>query len=312
MKTVLRVLFYLFLLIIVPIAIFLSFSYRKDIAVEDLQKKYSFEDSRYIDIMGMNAHYRVSGSGEPIVLLHGTGASLYDWEDWTKILDDHYQVISMDLPAFGLTGPHPDAQYSTEMYLEFIRQLLDKIGIEKAHFGGNSFGGYLSWNFALKYPEKVNKLILVNASGYPKDEEDKDILAFRLANSDFASWALQKITPRALIRKTLKDVFEDNRQVSKERINRAMDLLRRNGNRKAIMDRIRQLQYVNSEQIPQIKNPALILWGDKDKLTHVKYAQRYDQNLPNSKLIIYKNIGHVPMLEIPLVSAKDVLTFLKE
>jgi pimeloyl-ACP methyl ester carboxylesterase len=88
----------------------------------------------------------------PVVLVHGTAASLHTWDDWTDSLKKDYRVIRMDIPAFGLTGPHPDADYSIEAYVAFLGQFLDQLDIDSMYLAGNSLGGNIAWNFAASLP----------------------------------------------------------------------------------------------------------------------------------------------------------------
>ena len=101
-----------------------------DISLEELKKKYANKDSKFINIDGLNVHYRDEGQGFPIVLIHGTAASLHTWDDWTKELSKSYRVIRMDIPAFGLTGPNESSDYSIPFYTKFVDSFLNKIEID--------------------------------------------------------------------------------------------------------------------------------------------------------------------------------------
>ena len=100
---------------------------RFDIPVEKLIGKYANKESKFIEIDGMKVHYRDEGKGIPVILLHGTAASLHTWDDWTSELKKSYRVIRLDLPAFGLTGPHPQRKYDIQTYVSFLHHFLQKI-----------------------------------------------------------------------------------------------------------------------------------------------------------------------------------------
>ena len=153
------------LLLILSVGLFLWLR-RADIPVDQLKGKYAPPPSQFVDIDGMNAHYRVEGQGPYLLLLHGTGASLHTWEPWVRVLSDSFTVVTVDLPAFGLTGPNAANDYSTGAYNRFINGLTDHLGMTHFHLGGNSLGGYISWNYALDYPQKVDRLILVSGFAY--------------------------------------------------------------------------------------------------------------------------------------------------
>ena len=113
---------FLFFLVLV-LGIYL---YSPDISVSELKKTYANQHSQFIEIDGMNVHYRDEGEGQAIVLLHGTGASLHTWDKWTDELKKTFRVIRLDLPAYGLTGPHPEKKYSLSDYSSFLNSFVDR------------------------------------------------------------------------------------------------------------------------------------------------------------------------------------------
>ncbi len=109
-----------------------------------LIEKYAQPPSQFIEIEGLNVHYRETGKGIPVVLLHGVASSLHTWRFWQPELAKHFRVISIDVPAFGLTGPFPDNLYSLKRYMKFFDELTEKLAIDSAYLVGNSFGGLLT------------------------------------------------------------------------------------------------------------------------------------------------------------------------
>jgi pimeloyl-ACP methyl ester carboxylesterase len=166
--------------------------------------------------MGMDIHYRDEGNQNdsiPLVLVHGTSSSLHTWDSIVPTLTDKKRVIRFDLPAFGLTGPSLERDYSISFYNKFIDSLLIKLGVKQYAIVGNSLGGSIAWNQALAYPDKVKQLILVNSGGYPKKNE-KGNIGFKLASIPVVGDVLVKFTPRALIRKSIEDVYSDKAKVN--------------------------------------------------------------------------------------------------
>jgi pimeloyl-ACP methyl ester carboxylesterase len=162
MKTLLRI----FLAILLILLLVLAFNIQPNRDMEALKAKYTNAESRFLELDGMQVHYRDEGQGYPIVLIHGTGASLHTWDAWTEDLKRHFRVIRMDLPAFGLTGPHPDRDYSLAQYVAFLDALAEKLNLSTFHLVGNSLGGSIAWLYAARHPEAVNKLILLDPGGY--------------------------------------------------------------------------------------------------------------------------------------------------
>jgi pimeloyl-ACP methyl ester carboxylesterase len=311
------------ILVILTALLFLLFGY-KDRSVESLKAKYAQAPSQFIEVNGMNVHYRDEGNPNdsvPLVLIHGTGSSLHTFDEWVKILSNDVlptqsilrgplRIVRMDIPAFGLTGPDPQHDYSMEKYVNFIDNFLVAKGIKQCILGGNSLGGQISWQFALAHPQKVTKLILIDAAGYAIKSQ-KPVLAFQVARMPVIKNCMTFITPYPLARKSVESVYADKTKVTDALVDRYFELTLRAGNRQAFVDRLNMLY--DTTIIPKIKTiqtPALVLWGEQDLLIPKENAHRFHDDLPNDTLVILKNVGHVPMEENPAESLKAVLDFL--
>ena len=311
-KWLMRILFSLLILTTLLIIYF----FRRDIPLDVLQKKYANVHSKFLPIMGMQVHYRDEGNSTdtlPIVLLHGTSSSLLTWDSVTLALTAQHRVIRFDLPGYGLTGPNPTGVYDFEYYNQFVDSFLMTLGVKQCILAGNSLGGGIAWHYALAHPEKVNRLILVDASGFPNRQATKGALGFKLAQVPVLNKLLSYITPKALVRKSLEDVYGDKKKVTDELVEQYFSLLLRSGNRKALIDRMRMGFGTNeAEKIKLIKVPTLIVWGETDQLIPVDDAQLFQQAIAGSKVIILIGVGHVPMEEVPGAFVAAVNTFLRE
>lgn len=304
---------YIALLLLLIIGGAILFNYHPDISIERLKAKYTYPDSRFVDIQNMQVHYRITGQGPALVLLHGTGASLHTWEGWTEELKKDFTVVSLDLPAFGLTGPFPDRDYQIRHYTEFLDAFTNALKLDSFALGGNSLGGLIAWRFALDYPQKVKELVLLDAAGIPRQESGESPLAFRLAKQPAIAAIMQKVTPKALFKKSLNEVYGDPDKVTPSLLQRYFELFRRPGNRQAYVDRINQEDVITDpDRLKEIDQPTLILWGETDAWIPVANAHAFAARLPNDTLLIYPEVGHLPMEEIPVQTAKDVRAFLKE
>ncbi|MEO0042228.1 MAG: 2-hydroxymuconate semialdehyde hydrolase [Bacteroidota bacterium] len=306
--------FALFFLLAATVLICLLFGYW-DKSVADLKPKYATTPSAFVEINGLNVHYRDEGNVNdslPMVLIHGTGSSLHTFDQWAEMLKTQKRVVRMDLPAYGLTGPFLSRNYSMEHYTTFIEQFLAARGIQKCILGGNSLGGQIAWQFTIRKPEMVSKLILIDASGYPIQSKSTPI-AFRLARTPVLNQIMKWITPRFMAKMSVENVYFDKTKVSAALIDRYFDLTLRAGNRQAFVDRLTTAQ--TSDNLPKIKTiqqPTLVLWGEQDLLIPVEHAHHWHADLPNDTLAILKNAGHVPMEESPKESLEPVLSFLKQ
>jgi pimeloyl-ACP methyl ester carboxylesterase len=307
-----KILKYILIGLIALVIIVVVKDWKSDIPVEDLIEKYAYDNSQFLELDGMNVHYRINGdTGETIVLLHGTAASLHTWEDWTTELSKYYRVVSFDMPGFGITGPEPNGDYTRGRYLKFIDDMLVKLNIDTCYMAGNSFGGYMTWSYAVKHPEKVKKIAILNSSGYPRGDQPTPV-SFKLQKMNWMKPILTHITPMSLVRKGVEVVYFDDSKIKEERVQRYMDLLLREGNRGGLMGKTQQITYDYVDEIKQVQCPTLIMWGDSDMLVNVEAAPKFHADIPNSELLVYENMGHVPMEEIPEKSAKDFMAFLEK
>jgi pimeloyl-ACP methyl ester carboxylesterase len=284
------------------------------IPFETLKAKYAPSPSAFITIDSMNVHYRDEGHKAdtiPIVLIHGTSSSLHTFEGWTSKLKENHRVLRMDLPGFGLTGPFPNRDYSIDHYVEFINRFLETKGVKQCVLAGNSLGGNIAWRFAVKYPDKVNKLVLIDASGYPLHSKSVPI-AFRLAKTPVLNKLLTFITPRFMAKASVENVYADKSKITESLVDRYFELTLRKGNRQALVDRMKNTVDSDTLQIKNIQKPTLILWGDKDYLIPKNNAFKFHRDLPIDTLVILKNAGHVPMEEKSQESLAAFTAFLKD
>ena len=305
---------YILYTVLLVLIILIKGAVYSDISVDDLKKEYANTHSKFIEIDGMNVHYRDEGKGFPIVLIHGTASSLHTWNDWTKDLTKNFRVIRMDLPAFGITGPNATADYSIKAYTTFLHQFLSKINIDKFYLAGNSLGGNIAWNYTAEYPEKIKKLILVDASGLPTNKPQPAI--FKMAKTPILNSLFLYVTPKFFIKKNMKEVYANDAKITDNLVTRYHKMALRVGNRQAFIDRakidFKLGSSSNLEKLKSIKTSTLLIWGAKDTWIPLDNGKRMDSALPNSKLVVLENSGHVPMEENPTESLAIFRAFLNE
>lgn len=284
--------------------------YTPDKSFEELKEKYTSDGSFFVELEGMNVHFKKEGQGFPILLLHGTGSSLHTWDGWTKELTDSFTVYRLDLPAYGLTGPFPDRDYSQDHYLTFLNSFAEKLAIDSFHIAGNSFGGALAFSYAARYPDDVCKLILVDPGGIDDDREPPSV--FKLANNPIAAAILKKVTPKSFIEKNMIEVYGNDDLITDELVTRYHDFAIREGNRQAFVDRVKTQHSSIQHYLSQLEEPTLIQWGSEDHWIPVAHAAIMDSLIPDSRVIIYDGVGHVPMEESPKITVADAKAFLLE
>lgn len=283
-----------------------------DKKLETLLPIYTSKESKFMPVLGMNVHYRIEGNESdsvPLVLIHGTSASLHTWDSLTLLLKDKKKIIRFDLPAFGLTGPNKENIYNTDIYSVFVDSVLEKLQVTSCIVAGNSLGGSIAWHYALYNKTRVQQLILLDASGYPKKNE-KGSLGFKIASIPVINNLLLWVTPNFLVKKSLEGIFVDKNKINEESVNRYHDLLLREGNRKAALSIFKSGFTPNPAPIKTISKPTLIIWGDQDQLINVSNAYLFNKDIKGSKLVVLQNVGHAPMEETPAKVAAEIATFL--
>ena len=283
--------------------------YTPDLSWESLKPLYAQSPSQFIEMDGRRVHYRDEGSGEAIVLIHGTGASLHTWDAWATQLKTQYRVIRFDLPAYGLTGADPQKRYTVDDYVVLLEKLVQKWDLENFHLAGNSLGGQVAWQYAAQHSQRVNKLVLLNAAGFPSK---KSPWVIQLARTPLLNLFVRYCTPRSFIEKNLKEVYHNDQAITAATIDRYYDLTRLEGNRQAFIDRAYLEKKDATGLLSKIQAPTLVLWGAEDAWIPVANAEKFAQRIPHSELRIMPETGHVPMEEQPEASLRRVLDFLEQ
>lgn len=281
--------------------------------LSDLTRDYSNEASRFMSVDDLVIHYRDEGKGQALVLLHGEGSSLHSWDGWVKALKHRYRIIRLDLPAHGLTGADPKVErYKTSYMIGKLDKFLTRLGVSKAVVAGHSLGGYLAWNYALYRPGRVSKLIMIGAVGYPQDK------TFMLSGM---AWPLVRdmstlMMPRCFVSSSLRRSYFDVDKVSDKQVRRYHDLLMRQGNRRGLINVLRTMreQADNSalgDRIKQLRIPVLLMWGEQDERVPLTVLEKFRQDLSGARVVTYEGVGHIPMEELPVQSARDAADFIR-
>lgn len=286
-----------------------------DIPAAELEAKYAQAPSKFLTLPdGARVHVRDRGdpAAPVLVLLHGSNAALYTWEPWVERLKAEFRVVTLDLPGHGLTGPTPAGDYSQAGMSAFAFGALSALGVETFALAGNSMGAGVAARMALENPARVTRLILVDGGGMPSKRPREPGLGFRLARIPVVNNVMRWVSPRSLFENGLKTAIHDDALVTPAMVDLYWELNRREGNRLASLSRF-QLPFddYNARNMGRLAMPVLILWGDKDTLIPLDSGEAARDAIANSQLVVYRDVGHVPMEETPDTSANDVRAFLK-
>ena len=287
-----------------------------DIPFAALEAKYAQADSHFVDLPGgYHAHYREDGdpSLPTLVLLHGFGDSFTTWEGWVRELTPQFRIISLDFPGHGLTRAPAGSTLSGDSLADFVNAFAAKLALPKFAVAGNSMGGGAAWQLAVRHPERINALILVDAAGFANDKPAGDEpLAFKILRYRLGRTLLSKIDNRPLIDQGLKTDVYDKTLITEELVGRFAEFQRAPGHREILMGiNMGALPVPTAQLLSSIKVPTLILWGESDPLIEPAAAKKFAAAIAGAKLITYPHVGHLPQIEIPQRSASDTAAFLK-
>lgn len=289
-----------------------------DTDIAEMKAKYGGELAAYTDQNGFAVHYRDQGNpeGQPIIFIHGSNASLHTWENVIAGIPQKYRLISLDLPGHGLTGPHPQHDYSADGMFDAVEAVAAKLdlGDQQLILVGSSMGGWVSWRYALDRPDRIKAMVLIDAGGAPTTDKPPLNLGFKLMRNPLLRPLTTYITPRSIIKKSLQQTIDDDALVTEQMIDRYWELLRYPGNRYAtgLRAKVSRETEQYGARLNEILTPTLILWGETDRLVFVSSAHVFNDALPNSSLIIYPEIGHIPMEENSKGVARDIAAFLNK
>ena len=292
-----------------------------DRSAESLVARWAPPPSDFIEVQGQVVHLRDEGPRDdprPIVLIHGTSASLHTWEGWAAALRGQRRGIRVDLPGFGLTGPwsdtfsgsYPHENYQGDAYARFTLALMDALNVQRAVLAGNSLGGEVAWRTAFLAPQRVAGLVLVDAAG-PAFTPLHVPVGFQIARLPVLNRVMELLLPRPLVARSVAEVYGNPARVTDELVDRYFELTLREGNRRALSTRLQHLRSgEDAGRIATLKLPTLILWGGRDRLIPPSVAQQFKQQIAGSQLVVFDTLGHVPQEEDPAATVAAVKVFL--
>jgi abhydrolase domain-containing protein 6 len=245
--------------------------------------------------------------GEPLVLLHGFSGSKDNWILIAPLLARRYRVICPDLPGFGESGLTAKGDYAIGKQAERVIAFIDALGLAPCHLGGNSMGGFIALAVALDAPEKVASLVLLNNAGVDGVEltpaqqalkAGEDL--FEVHGADDVNALLDILMHRPpylpwLVRRTIAAHLAKRRVLEHHILAQIL---------------VDAIERPFNDRLGEVKAPSLIMWGRSDQLLHPSAADTQHAGIADAELVILDNAGHVPMIERPFRTAREMLSFL--
>lgn len=256
-----------------------------------------------VSVFGASIHYVEAGDlGKPaVILLHGLGANTLSWQLNIAAISQNYHVIAIDQVGFGKSD-RTMLKYRVGTYVDFLDKFMSEVKIEKASLVGNSLGGWVAALMAIKYPNRVEKLVLADAAGIKPSEVDMNLIySLNYSTRDEVRSLLKKVFFNQAIFGTDAWVEESMRQRvlagDSYTINSLIESIKRNED------------FLNGH-LGEIKKPTLIVWGKQDGLLKFADGETFNREIAGSELAIFDQCGHVPQVEKAADFNKAVLAFL--
>jgi pimeloyl-ACP methyl ester carboxylesterase len=269
-----------------------------------------------IEVQGHKIFYIVKGEGRPLLLIHGYGAAIWVWEKQIEILSQSYRVYALDLIGYGYSD-RPKIDYTPDAYIHFLRDFMDAVGIEKATLIGNSMGGGIAWAMAIFFPERVEKLVLINCV-------PPDVLE-RVKNESFRTLVAIKDIPllpylvigsrsKNSIKWILQECLANIKLITPEVLNRQYQLSKIKGTTWALYSTFKNASNAKGlkDYLSRIDHPTLLIWGKWDLIFPPAVGEELHQAIRGAKFKVIDKSGHMPMWETPEEVNQEILSFLKE
>lgn len=256
-----------------------------------------------VTVFGAKINYVEAGdvTKPKVILLHGLGGSIANWAMNTTAIAQNYHVIALDQVGFGKSDK-PALKYRLGTYPDFLDKFMAELKIEKASLVGNSMGGWVAGLMAIKYPNRVEKLVLADAAGIVP-ASFSEVQVYQLNNST-----------RDEIRANMKLIFANpmfqNNEALVDQFMTARVTAGDGGTINSLIESIKRREDLLNDRLPEIKKPTLIIWGKQDGLLPVADAYTFNKGIAGSELLVFDQCGHVPQFEKAADFNKAVLAFL--
>lgn len=267
----------------------------------------------------MNGHtvfYIVKGEGKPLLLIHGYGAGMWVWEKQIEILSRSFRVYALDIIGHGFSD-RPKIPYTSETYIHFLRDFMDGVGIEKATLIGNSMGGGIAWAMAISFPERVNRLVLIDCVppdvlNQVRNDSFKTLVALR--SIPFLPYLIIAGRSKKSIKWILQECVSDIQRITPEIVNRQYQLSRIKGTTRVLYSTLHHAEEAKrlKDSLSLIHHPTLLIWGEDDLIFPPVVGENLHQAIRGSRFQVIKGSGHIPMWETPEEVNEAILSFLEE
>jgi len=280
-----------------------------------------FEAVERISIQTVLVHdqriaYLDVGAGPPVILIHGFGGSMWQWEQQQHTLSQHFRVLTLDLPGAGLSDK-PEIDYRPDQMLDFFVGFMDAVNIPQATLVGNSMGAGLAIGMALAHPTRVAKLVLID--GLPQHVMEKltSPSVRRAIETSAPSWLVSfgnMLFGGLMTESVLREIVHDQALLTPAVIERSNRNRQRPGLINPLMTVRENLPLWESgfaTRVGEITHPTLVIWGEEDRVFPIAVGDELHQTIKGSRFIRIPKAGHIPQWERPDLVNQELITFIR-
>ncbi|MEJ5362273.1 MAG: alpha/beta hydrolase [Spirochaetota bacterium] len=250
-------------------------------------------------------HYLEGGKGDTVLCIHGFGGTMDHWTRFARYMTDSYRVVALDLPGFGDSSFNEGGDYSIAKQVERVHKFAHTLNLQKFHIVGNSMGGYIAGYYAVTYPDDIKTLGLFAAAGVKSPNESELMKELKKGNNpliveDVKSYdgLMEFVFYKPIWLPGFAKKYFATQAVAKK------------AHFQYIFKQIHDVTLLE-KYLGTIHTPTLILWGENDRVLDVSGAYVFKEKIHNAQLVIFKECGHLPMIEKPERSATVYKKFLK-
>lgn len=272
------------------------------------------KDGKFTDVKGLKVYYKEKGTkGKVLLFIHGFSASTYSWRLNMEPLAKNYKVYALDLKGFGYTAKPAESDYTLDAQAKLVTDFMDTLKIKSAVLIGNSMGGAISMKVALQFPDKVEKLVLVDSAGVSEGIVMFGVLGKNISTNSLSKTLNYLFMNEHTIKSIVKSLYVQKNLKTDEVAEGYVKPFRTPGIEDAFAQMVKGFVEDDDlpKRIPEIIIPTLIVWGENDTIIPVSAAKKFNELIKGSKLIIYPEAGHMPMEEHPAEFNKAISEFIK-
>ncbi len=293
------------------VVLYFAFPARIVVLIVGLVRHWGRLSAKSVLVDGVTWPYLEGGpaDGDTIVMLHGFGGDKDNWLFYSHYFTKQYRVIAPDLPGFGENVRNPDWHYGAVAQTERLRAFLNELGIDRLHLAGNSMGGFIALHYALTHPDQLKSLTLIDNAGVTSKHKSELELAIEEGSNPLLASSMDDLD------RLLKFIMHKRIPMPKVMMREMLDIFIRHYD---FLDGIfwiiveEALDGSLTERLGDVALPTLIIWGRHDRLIDVSCTEVMADAIPDNRVVILEDVGHVPMIEMPRETARHHIKLIAE